>query len=170
MALSNIDTDNILLVEAESDRGLFEQILKKLAIDTKIQVACPKDFDPKNWNTKQAVLAQTVILLKTKTDNDFRLAVVVDADYPADHSLGLQKTLAKFKEKIADEGYALSTENSNHSGFIFTHNDGLTNIGLWVMPDNNNNGMLEHWIKNCVSNEEQALFDLACSTVTDLKS
>ena len=54
------------------------------------------------------------------------------------------------------------------SGILYKHSDGLADFGLWIMPDNQNEGMLEDWIKTCVSQNEQTLFQQAQDVVKDI--
>ena len=44
-----------------------------------------------------------------------------------------------------------------YTGSIFEHNDGLSPVGLWLMPDHKHNGMLEDFILKTISKEEQRL-------------
>jgi len=54
------------------------------------------------------------------------------------------------------------------AGVIFKHDDGLADFGLWVMPNNCDEGMLEDWIKDCVHSNEHNLFTHAEEVVGDL--
>ncbi len=51
------------------------------------------------------------------------------------------------------------------NGIVFKHNDGLADIGLWIMPSTTNDGMLEDWITTCISTAEEALFQHARQAV-----
>jgi len=51
-------------------------------------------------------------------------------------------------------------------GIYFQHDDDLADFGLWVMPNNCDEGMLEDWIKSCVHSDEHKLFAHA-ETVVD---
>ena len=172
MAEINKLDSGVLLVEAESDRGLFEQIFKTLPLKPKIQVACPRDLNPKSKNGKQAVLNLTAILLKQIADaataEPSRLAVILDADYATEGGLGFSKTLKQFAEKVGNHGYVLVGDVIDN-GLIFRHSEDLPDIGLWVMPNNNSDGMLEDWLKACVHNNEQTLFNHAQTVVAALE-
>ena len=63
-------------------------------------------------------------------------------------------------------GYTLAP--SQPAGLIYNHDDGLADFGLWVMPDNSSDGMLEDWLKQCVAPAEQALLTQAVSVVGSL--
>ncbi len=162
---------NILLVEGEADRGFFEQVCKLLQIAPEIHVAAPRDFDPKSRNGKQAVLQQTTIILKQFADseagNQRHLAVVIDADYADERGLGFTETIRQFAEIVKQQGYEIDPINSNN-GYIFKHTDGLPDIGLWIMPNNANDGMLEDWLKQSIHPDEQELFNYAQTIVSQL--
>ncbi len=53
-------------------------------------------------------------------------------------------------------------------GILFQHDDGLADFGLWVMPNNRDEGMLEDWIKSCVHQDEHKLFAHAETVVATL--
>ena len=55
-------------------------------------------------------------------------------------------------------------ENQSN-GLVFENSDGLADLGLWIMPNNRDEGMLEDFIKTCVSTTEQPLFNHAVQVV-----
>lgn len=158
--MSNIK--RILLVEGESDKSFFEEVCTQLNLNTKIQVAPPSDLGGAR-NSKQGIFNHLSTLLNQLADGSLtQLAVIMDADYKVTHGLGYQGTLDQFKETLAQFGFSLKKScNPNVSGLFFESSDGLRDIGVWIMPDNLNEGMLEDWMKLCVSHDEQALFQHA---------
>lgn len=165
------DANKVLLVEGNADRDFFKKICEPLSFHPDIHVASPNDFDSKSRNGKQSVLARMEILLKefagSETGSQKRLAIIVDADYKTENGLGFEGTVKQFSEKLSEHEFILDSENSN--GFIFKHADGLSDIGLWVMPNNDNEGMLEDWIKECIHPNEQPIFTHAKSVVDSLE-
>lgn len=93
------------------------------------------------------------------------MAVVLDADFESDH-WGFKVTLKKVTKILKDNGYG--EPNIQFGGLSFPHSDGLNSIGLWIMPDNYSEGMLEDWIKKSVQDSELSLLDRAINTVKDL--
>jgi hypothetical protein len=96
-----------------------------------------------------------------------RLALVVDADID-ENGGGFQRTVQQVAEKIRDCGYNTTPQFLKSGGLVFKHSDGLPDLGLWIMPNNKNEGILEDWISQCISEEEKSLFALAQSTVDRL--
>lgn len=164
-----IDSSKILLVEGDADRNLFAQLCKSLPFSPEIRVASPRDLNLESRNGKQAVLKQTSILLKQfadlETGSQRRLAVVIDADHKGEGGLGFQKTVEQFMNIVGELGFVLVSDSSNNHGLIFQHSDGLPDLGLWVMPNNDSDGMLEDWIKDCIHQDEKPLFTHAESIV-----
>jgi len=161
------NSKKILLVEGESDKNFFEEICKKLNLDTTVQVAPPKDLGG-NYNTKGGVLNHLEILLPQLDDGQItNLAAIVDADY-IEHGGGNQKTVERVSEILNPLGFSINANIPAQEGLYFEHPDGLPDFGLWVMPDNNLDGMLEDWIGKCIKNEEKDLFEHAISAVTSL--
>ena len=52
--------------------------------------------------------------------------------------------------------------------YFLGREDVPTDIGVWVMPDNQNTGMLEDWAKQCLHPQERALFAHARESVKNL--
>ena len=71
----------VLLVEGESDKGFFEEICKKLSLDTSVIVSAPKELGGKR-NSKEGVKNVLKELLPQLNDGRIsHIAVVVDADH-----------------------------------------------------------------------------------------
>ncbi len=168
-----VNPSYVLLVEAEDDRNFFEQVCKSFNLNPNITVAPPKDFkekyDNKLRNTKQGVLNLLKKLLVQLPDEEGaikRLAIIIDADHEKEQGLGYQKTIEQVCNIAADFDFTLTEYQGN--GLSFKHNDGFAEFGLWVMPNNHTDGMLEDFIKTCVSTEEQSLFNHAIHTVQNV--
>lgn len=158
----------ILLVEGDSDKYFFEKICKNLSLNTSVKVAPPKDLGGSH-NSKQGALNHLSILLPQFSDGLLRhLALIVDADYSASNGLGCQKTIEQVSAIVHPFGFELKDTESNQNGLYFKHSDGFSDLGLWVMPDNQREGMLEDWIKGCVKDDEQRLFQQASEAVQNI--
>jgi len=157
----------ILLVEGDQDKSFFEKICKKLSLDATVQVAPPKDIGGM-YNTKGGVFNHLEVLLPLLSDGQItNIAVIVDADYIR-HGSGYRKTIEKISEILEDFDFQLKTNLANENGLYFENSDGLHDFGLWVMPNNAQEGMLEDWIKFCVKEDEKILFQHASDVVQNL--
>jgi hypothetical protein len=154
---------NILLVEGEADRGFFEALCRMWGIAADVRVATPKDTAG-GHNSKQGVLSHltTVLLPQLQDGACQRIGLVVDADRVA-HGTGYANTLQRFLKALAQAGYHQNSASSD--GLVFSHDDGLADLGLWIMPNNADEGMLEDWVKQCVHPEEAALFQHASHSI-----
>lgn len=158
----------VLLVEGDSDKSFFQKLCKRLGLDTVVQVATPKDLEGRR-NSKQGVFQRLDLLLPQLNDGHItHIALVVDADYLEYHGLGCQKTIDRVMNMVNPFGFELDPASEN--GLCFKHADGFADLGLWIMPDNQDEGMLEDWIKTCVKDDEQTLFQSASSAVQDLEN
>lgn len=156
--------DRVLLVEGETDQGFLIEVLKVLNLQVDVKVAPPKELGG-DYNSKQGVLNYLPTLLNQLADGSLiNLAVVVDADTSPDG--GYQWTFDLVDKIVKPIGYSLKA--STIGGLIFEHDDGLADFGLWVMPDNTQEGMLEDLLKECIHTNEQALFAHAQSVVKKL--
>lgn len=156
-------TDRILLVEGSGDKGFFEEICKTLELHASVKVAPPKDVGGSH-NTKEGVFNHLPNLLNQMSDAEVtRLAVVIDADSDVNGG-GYQHAIDRVTKIVQPYGFTLASNSIG--GVLFQHDDGLADFGLWVMPNNRDEGMLEDWIKRCVHPDEHTLFAHA-ETVVD---
>jgi hypothetical protein len=164
--------EKILLIEGKADKAFFEALFKSDFLnmpDVKVDVRTPSEqgqaSDGKSAlrNYLQSAKIKE-LLLNDKISN---LGIIVDADYPKDGQ-GYSKTLANLKKDIAEYGYTSDIELSQ--GLAFTHNNAkkLKPLGIWIMPNNQDDGMMEDWIKTIVHSSEHSLFSHAQKTVTEL--
>ena len=158
-------TERVLLVEGEADRAFFERICGEVGLDTSVTIAPPKELAGSH-NTKEGVFNHLPVLLDQLADGQItRLAVIVDAD-SAENGGGYQRAINRVEKIVLPYGFVLATNTIG--GIIFQHNDGLADFGLWVMPNNADEGMLEDWIKQCIHPDEQDLFAHAEAMVAAL--
>lgn len=163
--MATISNDRILLVEGEADRAFFEQICRVLELNTSVTVAPPKGLAGTH-NTKEGVFNYLPILLGQLADGQItRLAVVIDADNAANGG-GYKLAINRVEKIVAPYGFTLAAHTVG--GIVFHHNDGLADFGLWVMPNNADEGMLEDWIKQSIHPDEQGLFKHAETVVAAL--
>jgi hypothetical protein len=170
---TTINTSHVLLVEGEDDKGFFEQVCKSIQLNPAIKVAPPKDYqadyETALRNGKQAalnLLLDLLVELLEEAAPTQRLAIIIDADYEQEQGLGYQKTIEQVANRVAEYGFSL-VENRTQ-GLCFKHSDGLAEFGLWVLPNNQGDGMLEDFIKACITSTEQSLFNHAIQVVQDV--
>ena len=157
--------ENILLVEGESDKSFFEQLCKKFDLKTAVKVAHPRELAGTH-NSKQGVLNHLPLLLEQLADGRIKhLAIVVDADMK-NHGGGYIATIDRIKAIVDPYGFKVIPNSQN--GVVFRHNDGLEDLGVWIMPNNADDGMLEDWFKQCVIADELNLLTHANVTLTGL--
>jgi hypothetical protein len=157
---------NILLVEGEADRSFFEALCKHFELTVLVKIATPRDAGQYK-DSKEAAFAavEKTYLSQLKDGQTERLAIVVDADRVADGG-GFDNAVAKLKQLLTGEGYTLSAHTG--PGLVFTHGDGLHDLGAWVMPNNADEGALEHWIQLNLHADEAALMQHACGSIDQI--
>lgn len=157
---------NILVVEGPSDQAFFEQLCKTLGLHTTVKVAPPKTLQAGAYNTKQGVFnyLKTTLLHQLKDGQLSRLGVAVDADSPPNG--GFPATQALATRTLAQFDYTLKATQT--AGLVYEHHDGLADVGVWVMPDNQTPGILEDWAQQCLHPQERPLFAHARSAVQTL--
>jgi hypothetical protein len=152
--------NRLLLVEGIADKSFYEEFCRAHGLRANVTVAKPKDIGGRR-NTKQGAINHLPLLLQQIADGRLeRLAILVDADQVADGG-GYVRTLEQIAALIRPFGFDLPPEALDRGGLIFPHNDGLPGFGLWVMPNNRDEGTLEEWIRGSVHPDELPLFTLA---------
>jgi hypothetical protein len=140
-------------------------------LNVQVTVATPKDAGQFK-NTKQAAFAaiEKTYLSQLADGQTERLAIVVDADRVADGG-GFDNAREKLMQLFRDAGYRLSNclaSGCLASGLVFTHNDGLNDLGAWVMPNNADEGALEHWIQRCIHPNESVLMEHVQASINQI--
>lgn len=157
---------NILLVEGQADKSFFVELCKHLKLTVHVDVFTPRDAGHTH-DTKQAAFSILTNYLRQLADGQTeRLAIVVDADKAVDGG-GFENTLTQLNQHINIEGYALRA-STTPNGLLFAHNDGLNDIGAWIMPNNADEGALEHWIQSNLHPSESALMMHAQASINQI--
>lgn len=147
----------VLLVEGAADKLFFEHLCRLLSLEVSVKVNVPTDFEG-NYNTKGAVLNTVPLLIDQMLDGRVnRLSVVIDADL-LQHGGGQLATLQRFTDIVRSHGFRQRSRVGEAGGYLFSHTDGLEPIGLWIMPDNEHDGIIEEFIKTCVSESQEERF------------
>lgn len=162
-------TSHILLVEGKSDEAFYNEVFKKMEIRASVKVAPPRSFGA-HANNKEGVFKLLPTLLQQLTDGSLsRLAVVVDADFVTEHGLGFAGTLDRVTGILNGYGFNI-VRRPGVSGFLFTHAEGFHDVGVWIMPNNRNDGMLEDWIQMVIDPTESSLFAQAVNACAALNA
>lgn len=89
------------------------------------------------------------------------LGIIVDANGNA------QSRWESFANKLKDLGYEDIPKSAEPNGTILKKNkNGLPTIGVWLMPNNVDSGMLEDFVGLLIPNEQENLWKLVENTVS----
>ncbi len=161
-----------LLVEGEQDRLFTEACCELIGLKGHIQIGPPSWLagNSRAGNGKNNAIKLLPDLIGQANDgNVTHIGLVIDADFHATHGLGFEKTWNTVTTLLAQNGYQIPDKPTAASaGFCLPHQDGLVDFGLWIMPDNFADGMLEDFIKGSITQSEQILLQHACQTVASL--
>jgi hypothetical protein len=151
-----------LIVEGQADTLFFEALIEKEQLSIEIE--------PRYGVTKIPTLLSR--LFKNLQDGTLEhLGIVADADYTTPKGVGgFNNRWQQLTQPLKEMGYEITAPPSQKSvGNIFTHDDGLPPVGLWIMPDHQNDGMLEDLIKQSVYGQEQlSLLQMATRCLNQL--
>ena len=149
-----------LIVEAESDKSFIQAFLRheKLNLQLNIDVATPQDFESTAYTTKQAVFQQLPRLVKLlETGQVSHIGILVDMDFTDKTDIKTQN-LRQISERLNPLGFHQRQQQNNNSGFYFENSDYDNPIGVWLMPNNQDEGYLETWVKMAMSADQQSHF------------
>ncbi len=158
-----------LIVEGAADKKFFEALLSEYCNITGVWIGPPDDFGAGGQGKGNAIAIFESSLAELGDGTVERIALVVDADYDKHNGLGFERTLNKVQEMVTEYGYS-RYKRIEQRGFTFEHPDGLPTIGLWIMPDCNEDGFIEHLILPNVTEGHQALLESAKHTVRAIKN
>jgi len=160
-------SDRILLVEGVEDVGFFAVFCASVDLqDIRIEPKRPAWLGaPGNgWTNVLKVLPLQLGRLRESDSGLSRLGIVIDADHAP--SGGFNARYRRLSDTLAEHGYR-ATEDPQ-AGFLFEHNDGLPPVGLWIMPDNVADGMLEDFVEQSIVADQQPLLAHARSSIETL--
>lgn len=142
----NGDKHKKLLVEGNDDEHVVLALRKKFEIK--------ENFDIVNCGSIDKLLIEIPTRLK---ESDIEtLGIIVDAD---------SNLVARYNElkRIFEKANIKLPENLHQNGLIINKDDVIINstgkltIGIWIMPNNNLNGMIEDFITFLIPNEDELL-------------
>ncbi len=145
----------VLLVEGQGDVDFFEALLRKRQLLDKIDITPPKNYGQKANTVSHFPKLINLLTKRLQKGEIQQVGIIADADYVSGG--GFQQRWKTLTTQLAQNGYRIPSNppKSPYTGSLFQHADGLAPIGLWLMPDHKNNGMLEDLIKQTVSGDEQ---------------
>ena len=127
-----------LLVEGNDDRHVVLNLCQHFKLK--------ETFDVIDCESDSKLLNQIPTRLKTSIQT---LGIVIDAD------VNIASRWQQLRELLQKSGYNLPITFSN-KGLIF-RNEGFITIGIWIMPDNDTNGMLEDFLKFLIPSEDKLM-------------
>ncbi|MDM8557237.1 DUF3226 domain-containing protein [Candidatus Parabeggiatoa sp. HSG14] len=167
-----MEKNAILLVEGRCDVVFLENLCRLLDIQG-VSILPPGDCGVENIVGGGVSKIPKVLpeLLRDIEDGHIKkLAIVADADHTGINDGGFSERLGQLTAPIAEVGYTISSPpTQTYEGSLFEHPEGLPPVGLWLMPDHKNNGMLEDLVKQTVCDGQQRdLLDKAEKCLNEL--
>ncbi|MBU0654594.1 MAG: hypothetical protein KJ914_05600 [Gammaproteobacteria bacterium] len=165
-------TRSVLLVEGTTDKYFFELLLEKAGL-THVEVFPPKESGTRgrgiNALVKEGIPKQ---LEEIKRGSVMKLGIVVDADSEDDDAGFANRHQAI--SALLESDFTLVVAQQEVKGSIFQRDDAPEiRIGLWIMPDCQEQGMLEDCLLPCIADPERtellALTDASIHEVTQRK-
>ena len=148
---------NLLYVEGNDDRDFHQSFCKTIGLENvKVNIITPTDVDADSGDGWSNLITNLPILLKQiQAGSIDKLGLILDADFPPDDSGGFSSRLKLVIDQLIGAGYTAPVKPNVNNGEIILHANGLPSIGLWIMPNHENDGMLEDFIASLISDKDQ---------------
>jgi hypothetical protein len=140
--------NSLLLVEGNDDFHVIHSLCKQFNISVR-NLENPKggNFSVKDCKGVTELLEQIPVLFKSSNQLT-SVGVIIDAD------IDLQSRWESVKNILLKEGFDLP-KDLPENGLIIKK--GILKAGVWIMPNNNLNGMLEDFISFLVPQDDKLL-------------
>lgn len=172
---SNLEKINILpgkniIAEGATDKDFFDTLLSG---DIK-NVIYTNGFN--NLKNVLPNLLEKAAAKDTDTEEQKKLAIIIDADYPREqqgNSHGYQSRRIEITNIMEDKNYIITPDIFiKNQGEVFKNKDPkIAPIGLWIMPNHQYDGMLEDFLLPCIEHpERKEILDIVDNSIADLKS
>ncbi len=130
----------ILLVEGNDDKHVMWNLCEKFSI--------PENFDVIDCKGIEKLFAR--IPVELKGSNIKTIGIIIDAD------LNIKSRWQQLMDILQKTEYHTEDITINQNGTIILQED-KPKIGIWIMPNNELNGMLEDFIKFLIPENDQLL-------------
>ena len=151
-----VSASNILLVEGNDDKHVVWALCSKHNV--------PKNFEIEDCGSVEGVLKSFKIKLKTADINP-RLGMIVDADTDIKSRWDSIVSILKKTGKYDCEAITLP-----QGGLVLEPTDNTyPKVGIWLMPNNNQNGMLEDFMA-ALAKPDDALMKKSEDVLTELET
>lgn len=159
---------SVLLVEGTTDKYFFELLLEKAGL-SHVEVFPPKEVGTRGRGVaalmKEGIPRQ---LEEIKRGSITKLGIVVDAD-SEDDDAGFTNRHQVISNLLKHD-FSLVPTQDKEKGSIFQRDDAPELcIGLWIMPDCQEEGMLEDYLLPCITEPERVeLLALADASIQEI--
>lgn len=145
-----------LLVEGNDDQHVVWALCQKHSV--------PETFDVLDCGSVENVLKEFKLRLRL-ADNNHRIAIVVDAD------MNMKSRWESIISILKDTGkYDCDNIVLPKDGLVLESTDkSYPKVGIWLMPDNNQNGMLEDFMA-ALATPDDALMKKSEDVLTEIEN
>lgn len=151
-----------LLIEGKDDLYTIAELVKKRKLPIIKGTETPKyrirDFF-EVAEGKTSLIDMIPVIINIPDLTNFGIIIDADEDKPQD-------ILRSIGKKLEQAGYQNFPQKTSNKGLIFEQVN-MPKIGVWIMPDNINEGYLEYFLAD-MTNKKDAIFELASETTQKL--
>lgn len=145
--------NELILVEGTGDQDFIGGLLKEIG-KTGVEPFPPRQLGGPSNGINNVIKMIPVLMNLILDGTTTKAAILIDADYTG-HNGGFAARRKQVTDLLAIEGYVIPvipTVNAD-IGEVFNHPDGRTAIGLFILPNHKDDGMLEDMLAGMVTDE-----------------
>ncbi len=144
----------VLLVEGNDDKHVMWNLFEVRNVPERFSVKCPRSDSDDSENGGINNLFDSIPYWLASSDLE-RLAIVVDAD-----SGGPDARWQAIRHQLEKAGHDSLPATHPHDGAVLDlslqpHTPRSVRFGVWIMPDNQSEGMLEDFVANMIREDDE---------------
>jgi len=140
----------ILLVEGKDDQHVIWNLCKVRGVPETFTVECPELKESEEDAGGIENLLDSIPARLDTSDLEC-LAAVIDAN-----DKGASARWQAIRDRLRNAGHAHIPETHSPAGTVVDLSDGIR-FGVWVMPDNHSNGMIEDFVARMIREDDDML-------------
>lgn len=163
-------SNKYLIVEGLYDKIFYKALFEKINLK-KINVKSPQDFSIPYDGKGNCINLLSDLVPQFNDGTIEKIALIVDSDFNEISAQGFSNTLRNIDQKLSSLGYNKSTQSCNHKdGIIYSNPRGLPPIAVWIMPDNQNEGYLEYFLKKAIHQDNIQILEESIEICNKMKT
>jgi hypothetical protein len=165
-----MSSKKLLIVEGHFDKLFFDALLPALNIHD-VDVKTPNKNGVAYNGKGNAINLFAASLLNIRSGSIEKLALIIDSDFSTISSQGFRNTLNAVIERTSAKKFEIKTSPTSYqSGILFKNDSSGIDAALWIMPNNKEDGYIEYFLFDALSNVKSDITSEAANIIAKMKA